>query len=430
MTDWQMPGMDGIELGRRITANQGLSISPSIVLVTAFGREEVQKEADAAGIKGFLFKPIGQSVLVDTLISLFAPPVSAGAADAVVAAQDYALKVLLVEDNQVNQQIAVELMGVQGISVDVASTGRQALDKLAQGGPDYYSLVLMDLEMPTMDGHEATIELRRDARFNHLPIVAMTAHALSEIRERCLREGMQDYITKPVDPEKLYTMLARWLGHAMPPRVNPPQRGSGAIPGLTGIDSALGLRHVAGNTVLYLQLLDRFRSSQRGASADIRADFANGRNEEVGKRAHTLRGVAGNIGARELQVVAQTVEEGVRDGLAPDRLAPRIDQLQACLDAVFKALDQYFESSSAEAIAAVALPDPGDTADHALAHLQLLLSEFSGDTTDYFDAVRARLITVLDSVTLDRLSLHLSRYEFEEARLLLSNLPISSTESK
>jgi two-component system sensor histidine kinase/response regulator len=150
----------------------------------------------------------------------------------------------------------------------------------------------------------------------------------------------------------------------------------------------------------------------------------------VGKRAHTLRGVAGNIGARELQLAAQSVEEGVRDALAPDRLAPRIDQLHAALVAVFRALDTYFDSPSASAIAAVALPDPGDTADHALAHLQVLLSEFSGDTTDYFDAVRARLASVLDSVTLDRLSQHLSRYEFEEARVLLTNMNTSATETK
>ncbi|MES2125985.1 MAG: response regulator [Pseudomonadota bacterium] len=417
LTDWQMPGMDGIELARRVSANGGLSLAPILLLVTAFGREEVQQEAEAAGISGFLFKPIGQSILVDTLVSLFAPKnVEQGAAD-LLATRDYAVKVLLVEDNPVNQQIAVELMGVQGISVDIASTGHQALEKLMIAGPQGYGLVLMDLEMPQLDGHEATIEIRKDARFNNVPIIAMTAHALSEIRERCLREGMQDYITKPVDPEKLYSTLARWLGHVLPPR--PVQRDPSAIPGLHGVDSALGLRHVAGNSVLYLQLLDRFRASQRGAAAEIRADFDAGRYLDASKRAHTLRGVAGNIGARELQSVAHQVEDAFLDtDTQPARLAQRIGTLDAALAAVLGALDRYFAQNGAATAVVAAAPD-GESAAAALVHLQLLLAEFSGDTTDYFDSVRLRLATVLSASRLERLAAHLAKYEFEEARNLL-----------
>ena len=430
LTDWQMPGMDGIELARRVRANDKLSLTPSTVLVTAFGREEVQHEAEAAGIIGFLFKPIGQSVLVDTLISLFAPGSDPAGGDELHSRRDYAVRVLLVEDNQVNQQIAVELMAVQGISVDIANTGHQALEKLMLAGPEGYSLVLMDLEMPQMDGHEATIELRKDARFNNVPVIAMTAHALSEIRERCLREGMQDYITKPVDPEKLYSTLARWLGQAMPPRVALPARDTQAIAGLAGVDSALGLRHVAGNAALYLQLLDRFRASQRSAADEIRHDFEAGRPDAACKRAHTLRGVAGNIGARDLQAVAQSVEESLRaEGVDHARMAHRINTLGAALDAVVRSLDQYFASVPAGADpAAATLALPSESPQQALRHLQSLLAEFSGDTTDYFDTVRVRLAALLDAPTLERLSSHLAKYEFEEARLLLSDPAFSTSE--
>ncbi|MBW8896639.1 MAG: response regulator, partial [Massilia sp.] len=422
LTDWQMPGMDGIELAQRVRANDALSITPSMVLVTAFGREEVQAQAEAAGIIGFLFKPIGQSALVDTLVSLFAPMSRASEEEQVLGERDYAARVLLVEDNQVNQQIAVELMAAQGIGVDIASTGHQALEKLMLARPEGYGLVLMDLEMPQLDGHEATIELRKDARFNGVPIIAMTAHALSEIRDRCLREGMQDYITKPVDPEKLYSTLARWLGHAMPARLPLPAPDTSAIPGLTGIDSALGLRHVAGNTILYLQLLDRFRSSQRQAAAEIRADWEGERFIEGSKRAHTLRGVAGNIGARTLQSVAHGVEDMLRAAnIDPQRAADKLDALESALGAVMQSLDRYFASPAAEAIAAVAL-DPGGSIEHALEQLQLLLAEFSGDTTDYFDSVRARLATVLGTAALEKLATHLAKYEFEEARALLSEI--------
>ncbi|CAH0262134.1 Signal transduction histidine-protein kinase BarA [Massilia sp. Bi118] len=433
LTDWQMPGMDGIALARRIGGNPALRHPPSVVLVTAFGREEVQQEAEAAGIRGFLTKPLGQSALVDTLVTLFAPPSSSNARGRCEELGDCVARVLLVEDNQVNQQIALELLQAQNIAVDVAATGREALDLLTEGGPEAYDVVLMDLEMPQLDGHAATVELRKDARFDKLPIIAMTAHALAEIRERCLREGMQDYVSKPVEPEKLYATLARWIGSQLPPplpRTLAPEVPEGpSLPGLSslsGIDSAFGLRHVAGNVALYVQLLDRFRATQRDAGSQIREDYQARRLAQAAARAHTLRGVAGNIGARELQTLAQAVEEGL--ALAePDRgrLAAGVRALDAAVDATMHSLDQYFASRAAQAAIQPAPPAqeavthaPADTL-QAIAQLEQLLAEFSGDATDYFETVRGQLAGVLETPVLARLEQHLSRYEFEEARQLL-----------
>ncbi|NIA56459.1 response regulator [Massilia sp. TW-1] len=433
LTDWQMPGMDGIELARRIAGNPALRRPPSTVLVTAFGREEVQKEAEAAGIRGFLCKPIGQSALVDTLVALFAPPRAPRSRSRGEEAGDCVARVLLVEDNLVNQQIARELLEAQHIAVDVAATGREALDMLRTGGPQAYALVLMDLEMPQMDGHAATIELRRDTRFDKVPVVAMTAHALAEIRDRCLREGMQDYITKPVEPEKLYATLARWIGPAVPPPLPASVAEGPTLPGLSnlsGIDSAFGLRHVAGNTALYVQLLDRFRDAQRDAGAQIRADFEAGRLREAGTRAHTLRGVAGNVGARELQTLAQAVEEGLALA-APDpaRLASGVRALEAAVDATIASLDRYFARAAEVSPAAPAHMAPiaadGDGL-AATAQLDHLLAEYSGDAIDYFESVRARLAGVLDGQRLAHLAQHLSRYEFEEARQLLATRPATA----
>jgi PAS domain S-box-containing protein len=434
LTDWQMPGMDGIELARRIAGNPALRRPPSVVLVTAFGREEVQQEAEAAGIRGFLCKPIGQSALVDTLVELFAPscrpsPHGRGRWET----GNNVARVLLVEDNLVNQQIALELMQAQGIAVDLAANGHEALTMLMDGGPAAWDLVLMDLEMPQLDGHAATVELRKDARFDQLPVVAMTAHALAEIRERCLAEGMQDYISKPVEPEKLYATLARWIGpqlHPSVPSLLPSKVGEGhagpSLPGLSnlsGIDSAFGLRHVAGNTALYVQLLDRFRASQRDAGDLIRTDYEAGRHGDAANRAHLLRGVAGNIGARELQTLAQAVEEGLALPAADrGRLATGVAALQAAVDATMQSLDRYFTASARSTEPAPpALPVQADApeAGAAVAGLAQLLAEFSGEATDYFETVRAQLAGVLDVQVLARLEQHLSRYEFEEARQLL-----------
>ena len=432
LTDWQMPGMNGIELARRIAGNPALRQPPSTVLVTAFGREEVQKEAEAAGIRGFLCKPIGQSALVDTLVALFAPPRAAHAHHRrhgkFGETHGSAARVLLVEDNLVNQQIALELLQAQNVLVDVAANGIDALDMLYDGGPQAYDLVLMDLEMPQLDGHAATVELRKDARYDKLPIVAMTAHALAEIRERCLREGMQDYITKPVEPEKLYATLARWIGQAIPPPL--PAGGSvvadgPTLPGLStlsGIDSAYGLRHVADNVALYVQLLDRFRATQRDAGAQIRADYQARRLRQAAARAHTLRGVAGNIGARELQTLAQSVEEGLALS-SPDRgrVAADVRALEAAVEATMESLDRYFARAAAAppAPAPAPVPAPRDAEGSgldAVAQLDHLLAEYSGDALDYFETVRALLAGVLDFDHMARLEQHLSRYEFEEAR--------------
>ena len=425
LTDCTMPRMDGIELVRRITSNGDLSTPPLTVLVTGFGREDVQARAEEAGVNGFLFKPFVQSALSDTLTGLFAEEPEGRVGAGVVRASQQGARVLVVEDNLVNQQIARELLEAQGVDVDVASTGHQALEKLFEAGPSGYRLVLMDLEMPQLDGHAATIELRKDARFDDLPIIAMTAHALAEIRERCLSEGMQDYITKPVDPEKLYATLARWMGKAMPARAPSTAMATelAPLPGLAGIDSSFGLRNVGGNSALYVELLDRFRASQRDAGSSIRSDLEAGRLREAASRAHSLRGVAGNIGARALQSLSQEIEEEAGrpapDAAALERSAAALERAVADL---MDALDTYF-ANAPEVPAAVPYDLDAGSPEEALAsvaQLERLLAEFSGEATDYFDTVRVPLGRLLGPGALARLEAHLSRYEFEEARAVLA----------
>jgi PAS domain S-box-containing protein len=395
----------------------GLSISQQLVGLMG-GHIEVLSRAGAGSMFRF---DLEFAVAREPGLALRAPEPAGSPLPLEVGRRKDAARVLLVEDNQVNQQIAEELMLAQGIGVDIAATGQQALEKLMLAGPDGYDLVLMDLEMPQLDGHAATVALRQDPRFDKLPVVAMTAHALAEIRERCLREGMQDYMTKPVEPEKLYATLARWLGHELPPAPAAlPAPEPAALPGLIGIDTASGLRNVAGNRKLYVQLLDRLRTSQRRAGADIRADFEAGLRADAGRRAHTLRGVAGNVGARELQTLAQAVEEGMAiESANPFLLARGVAALETAVDDLMGSLDRYFESAGSQ--------PPRETRSmagtaEAIERLAQLLAEFSGDATDYFDSVHARLAGALDAASMRKLEGYLARYDFEEARRLLAEL--------
>src|SRR5262249_54621821 len=280
--DWRMPAMDGIEAGRRIKRDPSLTRQPAIVLVTAFGREEVREEAERLGLDGFLVKPVTKSMIVDTLVNLFGDSRQAGMAAATAADEQGRLRgarILLVEDNEINQQIAIELLEAAGASVQVAGNGLEAVQILSEGPePTPVDVVLMDLQMPEMDGYQATARLRADGRFTSLPIIAMTAHATIEERQRCLGVGMNAHVAKPIAPAVLFETLGRYYRPADRPRPESaplrPSTGSSvgvdaALPSVDGLDTADGLLRVAGNRRLYLKLLRQFVEQQAEAPARI-----------------------------------------------------------------------------------------------------------------------------------------------------------------
>jgi len=349
LTDWKMPDLSGAQLIERIKSDPDLLAPPAVILMIAFGQEEVQAEAAAAGADGILLKPITESSLVNTLVSAFARRVKPVAARNAPQRQFPGARILLAEDNEINQEIAVELLAQVGVQVDIANTGREAVARLQEVGPQAYGMVLMDLEMPHMDGHEATIAIRADKRFAKLPIVAMTAHAVATVRERCLQEGMQEYVTKPINPEQLYATVSRWLrvsSTTVALSTSADAESANPVPLLAGIDAALGLSHVAGNSALYLKLLDRFRESQRLAVEDLREAIGSGERTIATRRAHTLRSVASNIGARQVQHAAESLERYLEyefaANLADPLLVQYLRRLDHALSGALASLDRYF----------------------------------------------------------------------------------------
>jgi two-component system sensor histidine kinase/response regulator len=213
LMDWRMPGMDGIETSRRIKADSILSRVPAILMVTAFEREEVMTAAAGFVPEGYLIKPVNESLLIDSITGIFASGTQGPAPDLPqVPGQTLAglsgRRVLLVEDNEINRDLASELLSDLDIAVTVAVNGQEAIDRLSR---KRFDLVLMDLQMPVMDGLTATRLICADDRFRDLPILAMTAHAMSGDRERSLEAGMVDHITKPIDPDRLTEALLRWM---------------------------------------------------------------------------------------------------------------------------------------------------------------------------------------------------------------------------
>jgi two-component system sensor histidine kinase/response regulator len=214
--DWNMPGMDGIETIRNIKKDGILQNSPHIVMLTAFGKEQERDEALVAGAEDFLYKPMTQSDMYDTIIRLFAPGQHAAATGAkTTVGEGYnfeGLHLLLVEDNELNRQIACELLEMVGAAVAVAGNGRVAVEMVMNGG-QRFDVVLMDIQMPEMDGIQATRLIREDSRFAGLPIIALTAHAFAEERQRTQDAGMNDHVTKPIEPRELMESICRQLPH-------------------------------------------------------------------------------------------------------------------------------------------------------------------------------------------------------------------------
>ena len=420
LLDWRMPGLDGVETARRIRADSALKSVPAIIIVTAFGREEVRAEADLAGVNGFLIKPVNQSTLINVLAEIFAPEHMMAAREA-VKATTYdlnGLRVLLAEDNAINQQIAVELLEGVGVSVDVACNGREAVDKvLATAGAIRYDLVLMDLQMPEMDGYQATERIRAEPRLAQLPIVAMTAHAMAEERDRCLAAGMQAHITKPIDPELLYRTLMQFRRPSQVTTMasKPVNRFSHAtaLPEIAGLDVADGLSRVAGNVKLYRSLLGQFVEQQADAVSAVRADLECQEFGLAERAMHTLKGVSGNLGAKALSGLTAELEKSLRDR-DTQSLEAGLPNLAAELTRVIEAIRNSLAAGGAEASPRTSISGSTEAV-ILLKQLKQMMEDDDGAALDYLLDVRERVEGVISDADLNALQKAVRDFDFTAA---------------
>jgi PAS domain S-box-containing protein len=415
--DWKMPGMSGIAAAREIKSpGAGAEPAPAVIMVTAFGREDVRQEAEEAQLDGFLVKPVSASALVDAIIAIFSSA-TGGEQVAAPSERHYGLdgmKVLLAEDNEVNQQIAVELLESVGVEVEVASDGEEAVRFLREGR--HYDAVLMDLQMPKLDGFGATRAIRDEDRFASLPVIAMTAHAMAEERDRCLAAGMNDHVSKPIEPEVLYQTLARWLrrgAQAAAPasrrRTAPANTVDEAeIPAIAGVDTGSGLRRVAGNKALYLNLLRKYSESQAGTAGAIKRALEGGDRALAERLAHSLKGVSGNIGALRVQDAAAEVERAARVGADASAL---VESMGAELDAVLASLRSTVPPEEIAAAPAASAEDIRQI----LEKLDAYLADADGDALDYLSEHAAAMRAALGHERFGELRKAIEDFDFQAA---------------
>jgi PAS domain S-box-containing protein len=326
LMDWKMPGMSGIETVQRLRSD--LSAPPPVIMVTNYGREEVRAQAERVGVDGFLIKPVTASLLFDAVVRVFS--VDSGGPTArleSLAPSFHGSRVLLVEDNPINQQVAIELLQGMDIDVAIAADGQQALDMLEM---EAYDVVLMDIQMPVMDGYEATRRIRQNRDYDDLPVIAMTAHAMSGDRERCLAAGMNDHISKPIDPSDLARALSAHL--RIVERQATRRLDTTELPALVHFQIEEGLRRVNGNRRLYKKLLLRFREDFADTGLALRQALPD-RLEEAQALTHALKGVAGNLAATALWSACDSLEAACASGAETQApLAGLLAELAAVLE--------------------------------------------------------------------------------------------------
>ena len=316
LLDWHMPEIGGIEVAEKIL-QLNLAVVPRLIMVSAYGREEVMTKASAT-VDAFLIKPVKPSVLVDTIAHLTKPREESSGTT--VMTDDPLLvdmpegRILLVEDNEINRQVARELLERMGLEVVMAVNGAEAVKILRK---EDYDLVFMDIQMPEMDGYQATRVIRDSLQKDKLIIIAMTAHAMAGDRERCLRAGMNDHIAKPLNPEALREMICHWLqvGETdvhQSVTIEPTDATSSSLT-LPGIDVTAGLERLRGNQPLYEKLLAEFYQQQREDLVLLQGLLETGKWQEAGQLLHTLRGVAGNLGATRLNQLASNLEKALNN---------------------------------------------------------------------------------------------------------------------
>jgi CheY-like chemotaxis protein/anti-sigma regulatory factor (Ser/Thr protein kinase) len=355
LLDWKMPGLDGIETARLIRAskfdvqgsrlkvqdetagisNQTISHKPKttiIILVTAYGHELMGARIDTTAVDTILLKPVKPSRLFNTVMALFSRTEDAATKSrtekAVPEVRLDGRRVLLVEDNELNQVLAVSLLEGMGLMVEIAENGLVAVDKATASQGGFYDAVLMDIQMPIVDGYEATKRIRafekqqpaipqqpdtiKPEPGTQIPIIALTAHALKGEREKCLTVGMNDYIAKPIHEQELKRVLLRWIAPGAEEVGTSnrlaPQR---PLDARTALDVQGALNRMAGRRSLYIKVATNFGSKFGQASEMIRGSLAAGDNNTAERTAHDVKSVAATIGATVLSEVAATLEKSL-----------------------------------------------------------------------------------------------------------------------
>lgn len=427
--DYLMPKKDGLEVINLLKTNETIKDLPTI-LVGASGNEEVSQKAEELGVRHFVAKPYSYSTMFDTIMEVFGNDlrisktrVEKGKKHEVEIQKINGANILLVEDNEINQQVASELLEDQGFNVIIANDGLEALNLMKQSGdPSKFDLIFMDLQMPVMDGFTATEEIRKLKQYNNVPIVAMTADAMSGVKEKCLSYGMNDMVSKPIDPDETFGAMVEWIKPKENRTLNKKLRTSKVkkeeivieIPEIPGLNIEAALKRLNNKKELYLSILEKFYINNQKFIVEIKAALEKADQETAGRLIHTLKGVSGAIGADSLHENTILVEVSIHEKNGT--------QLELDLSKLEAELKQLFLNISSKL-------DLGEKTKTVSVNIELikktlpLLKELILSKTPNTKGLVEELEGVgLSGDLFDKLKSKLSKYDFKNALIIIRKL--------
>ncbi|MBF0467060.1 MAG: response regulator [Nitrospirae bacterium] len=429
--DLKMPGMDGFETTKCIQELK-LPHLPVITIVTAYGNVEIRQKAEEMGIMSLLTKPVQASTLFNTIINAFAKYSGFQAIRRENVEYESrrlsgirGARLLLVEDNHINQQVAFEILTNAGFIVDIANNGLEALTAVES---QKYNAVLMDIQMPHMDGIEATKKIREKISSEELPIIAMTAHVMKSEQDKCYAAGMNDHVSKPIDIKEICDALIKWVRPVKPDvydarRTEPHRSEKHYFPdNLPGIDIASGLKMLGGNKRLFKKIIVDFRSLNINIVNDIQTALQRGDYRLAGDLIHGLKGVAGNISAKRLFGVVKELESML--------IEEDMGGIAECLKRMDGELQTVFESAKTlETLTQEGEPVKADASVYdirdfsaIIKQLGTLLRQNSLQAKKYFTDNKSCLMSVSDGIKTEELTGHIDKLDFEGALLIMKDI--------
>ncbi len=431
LMDVVLPGMDGFTAAKKIK-NDSRKKAPPIIIMNASGRKEDIRTLQEAGVESYLIKPLKQSELCDTIMEIFGHDITTSSDN--LSGPPYSeefsgVHVLLVEDNTINQMVATEMLKAAGIFVDKAENGREAIEAAKK---EVYDAILMDVQMPEIDGIEATKVIRNELNLIDLPIIAMTAHAMSGDREKCLTAGMNDYVTKPIDRKELFLSLRQHIPRLKNPSVvtnsvvtNEERNPGQSIPvNLPGLDVKEGVTRV-GDLDTYLKILNSFFDDHKNIVELLAGMIKKKDFKAVRINAHSLKGAAGNLSAINVSSAAKKLEEA-----GENRDDTEMYRLLETVDAALKQARDSFETIKPHTAPPTAIERKHKTSDlkkfvELLPRLDERLQECNPvGTEDCLEEIKSCLSSNDIEKELKVLEQHIANYNFDEAREVLSKLTV------
>ncbi len=434
LIDWCMPDKNGLEVIRMIREDRQIKRMP-MILMTAFGSEKEVEEIEPGLIDAFLLKPVKPSSLFNAIVGILGFGEDGSEAQGQEPGKTLitdrsgfdGIKVLLVEDNRINQQVAEAILQEAGILVEMADNGEEAIDAVNR---EKYDVVLMDIQMPVMDGYEATRRIREDERFAALPIIAMTANAMKGDKEKCLDAGMNDYVSKPIETAQFFSVLKKWAGSR---RKSTGITGGKSRPAgqdshspvqsfnIAHLDTRTSLVRLGGNTRLYRELLTDFEKSYRGSVEDIRRAYEEGSIDTARRLAHTLKGVSGNIGATSVYHLCESLERalGSKDTEEINKL---LKETEERLTEVLTSISGYNATGSVQASPAATSIADSQVIAPVIRKLYTLVQKNDFEASEVFSSLSALVPQDALEGLMGRLGEKINSFAFREGESLISEL--------